>query len=35
MRILKTDLDEYFGRVFFIELDHLIGGIEIVSNAHI
>ncbi|WP_297073642.1 ATPase domain-containing protein [Thermococcus sp.] len=35
MRLLGTDLDDYYGRVFFIELDPMIESIEPVSDTHV
>ncbi len=35
MRLLGTNLDDYYGRVFFIELDPTIEGIEVVSDEHV
>ncbi len=35
MRLLGTDLNDYYGRVFFIELDPTIDAIEPVSDTHV
>jgi len=35
MRLLGTDLDDYYGRVFFIELDPTIEDIEIVDDDYV
>ncbi len=35
MKLLGTDLDDYYGRVFFVELDPMIEAIEPVDDTHI